>query len=82
MLASLECVDAVHVFSTPNCTELFAGIVPDVYVRGGDYTEETLVQEECRLLKSLGTQILFIPFVPGLSTTAIIDTIRRGEACH
>ncbi|OPZ30447.1 MAG: D-beta-D-heptose 1-phosphate adenylyltransferase [Lentisphaerae bacterium ADurb.BinA184] len=74
MLASLEAVDAVLMFSTPTCTELFRQIVPDVYAKGGDYTEETLVREEYLLLKSQGCRFVFIPFVKGLSTT---DNVRR-----
>ncbi len=78
MLASLECVDWVVMFTTATCTELFATIRPDVYIKGGDYTEETLVQEEYRLLKSLEVQFVFIPFVAGLSTTETIRRIRNG----
>jgi len=77
MLASLECIDAIFMFETKHCTELFAEIRPDVYIKGGDYTEETLVREEYLLLKSLAVEFVFIPFVPGLSTTEMIRKIRE-----
>lgn len=78
MLAALECVDAVLMFQSKHCTELFSRIYPDIYIKGGDYTEETLVREEYLLLKSIGVQFAFIPFVPGLSTTGLIERIKAG----
>jgi rfaE bifunctional protein nucleotidyltransferase chain/domain len=77
LLASLESVDAVVVFETVDCLPLFEQLRPSVYIKGGDYTEETLVREEYLLLKSLGAKFLFIPFVKGLSTTEMIRRIRR-----
>ena len=77
MLGALECVDAVLMFTSPHCTDLFAQIKPDVYIKGGDYTEETLVREEYLLLKSIGVEFVFIPFVPGLSTTGMIERIQN-----
>ncbi|MDT8391749.1 MAG: adenylyltransferase/cytidyltransferase family protein [Lentisphaeria bacterium] len=76
MLGALECVDAVVMFTSKHCTDLFERIKPDVYIKGGDYTEETLVREEYLLLKSLGVEFVFIPFVPGLSTTGLIERIQ------
>lgn len=76
MLGALECVDAVLTFTSKHCTDLFERIKPDVYIKGGDYTEETLVREEYLLLKSLGVEFVFIPFVPGLSTTGMIERIQ------
>lgn len=77
MLASLECVDVVSMFNTRHCTDLLAEIRPDVYVKGGDYTEETLVQEEYRLLKEMGCRIALLGLVDGVSTTDLIHKIRK-----
>lgn len=77
MLGALECVDAVFMFTSKHCTDLFERIKPDVYIKGGDYTEETLVREEYLLLKSIGVEFVFIPFVPGLSTTGMIERIQK-----
>ncbi|MCF7855745.1 MAG: adenylyltransferase/cytidyltransferase family protein [Candidatus Pacebacteria bacterium] len=79
MLASLESVDGVVLFDTEHCTDLLEKLTPDVYVKGGDYTEETLVQEEFRLLKRMGCRIALLGFVDGMSTTDIIRRIREGE---
>ena len=77
VLASLTAVDAVNIFSTLDCTEQLQQLKPDVYVKGGDYTEKTLVRAEYKLLRSMGTRIELIPPVEGLSTSAIIDRIRN-----
>ena len=77
MLASLESTDAVVLFDTEHCTGLLGRIRPDVYVKGGDYTEETLVQEEYRLLKQMGCRVALLGLVEGMSTTDIIRRIRE-----
>ena len=78
MLASLECVSAVVVFDAPKPVEVFKAIHPNVYVKGGDYTEETLDKEEHALLKAGGARFSFIKFVEGHSTTSVIKRIREG----
>ncbi len=75
MLASLAFVDAVSVFHTERCTDCFLQIKPDVYVKGGDYTFETLNPEEREALVSVGAEIKFIPFISGFSTTSILAKI-------
>ena len=76
MLACLESTDAVVVFDDEKPMALFEAIVPDVYVKGGDYTVDTIVQEERRLLESLGASFAFISFVAGFSTTRTIAKVR------
>jgi len=76
LLASLEAVDAVVVFTTRDATELLRVLAPDVYVKGGDYTKESLVREEYVLLKAMGVKIRIVPAAPGLSTTELIRRIR------
>jgi rfaE bifunctional protein nucleotidyltransferase chain/domain len=79
MLASLECVDAVVVFNDERATGEFEAIKPDVYVKGADYTEDTLNREEYAVLKSGGAVFKFIEFVPGCSTTNIIKKIKAED---
>ncbi len=79
MLAALEAVDGVVLFSTPQCNELFIELTPDIYVKGGDYTVDTLEATERQALQQVGAQIEFIPFITGFSTTNIIDKIRQIE---
>ena len=76
MLACLESIDAVVIFGDEKPLALFETLVPDVYVKGGDYDIETIVQEERRLLERLGTSFAFIPFVSGFSTTRTIEKVR------
>lgn len=76
LLASLEVVDAVVIFSGAKPLDVFPRVVPDVYVKGGDYTEETIDREEHAVLKGLGCEFRFIPFVPGFSTTSTISRVR------
>ena len=78
MLASLECVSAVVIFDCTRATSVFQAITPDVYVKGGDYTEETLDREEHAVLKAAGARFSFIPFIAGRSTTSVIKQIRGG----
>ena len=54
-----------------------AAAQPDIYVKGGDYTLETLDQDERRTVEQAGGKIVIIPFVPGKSTTALLKKISR-----
>ncbi|MCM8525854.1 MAG: adenylyltransferase/cytidyltransferase family protein [Lentisphaeraceae bacterium] len=78
MLASLECVDCVVVFQEPEALNTLIAIEPDIYVKGGDYTIDTINQNERRALEKIGTEIRFIPFKDGFSTTLMIDKILKA----
>ena len=75
MLASLQCVDAVILFQEPEALNTLIAVKPDIYVKGGDYTLETINQNERKALEELGSDIKFISFKDGFSTTAMIDKI-------
>jgi D-glycero-beta-D-manno-heptose 1-phosphate adenylyltransferase len=77
VLAALESVDGVCIFSDLTADRFLAAAQPDVYVKGGDYTIETINQEERRIVEQAGAKILIIPFVQGRSTTSLLDKIRR-----
>ncbi|MEW6303835.1 MAG: adenylyltransferase/cytidyltransferase family protein [Verrucomicrobiota bacterium] len=77
LLAALECVGAVCVFPEVRATQFLALATPDVYVKGGDYTLDTLNQEERRVIENAGGKIHIIPLVPGKSTSAIVDKVNR-----
>jgi rfaE bifunctional protein nucleotidyltransferase chain/domain len=77
VLAALACVDAVCVFRERAATRFLAAAQPDVYVKGGDYTLDTLNQEERRIVESGGGRIAILPLVPGKSTTALLEKIAR-----
>ena len=78
LLDGLKCVSAVTMFDEPKACEVFRAIHPDVYVKGGDYTEDSLDREEHALLAACGAKFVFIPFVQGRSTTSVIRQIRSG----
>jgi len=77
LLASLIYVDAVVIFNTQRCTDIFLALKPDIYVKGGDYNIDNIDKEEKTALLSVGTKIKFINFIPGLSTTEILKKIAR-----
>jgi D-glycero-beta-D-manno-heptose 1-phosphate adenylyltransferase len=77
VLAGLESVDAVCIFAEPQATRFLASAQPDIYVKGGDYTLETLNQDERRAVEGPGGRIILIPFVPGKSTTALLKKIAK-----
>ncbi len=77
VVAALGCIDAVVIFSSERCTEQINAIRPDVYVKGGDYTVETLNSEERQALFAVGADIKFINFVDGFSTTNTIEKMAQ-----
>ena len=77
VLAALESISAVCIFTEKTATRFLERAQPDIYVKGGDYTLETLNQDERRAVESAGGVIKLVPFVPGKSTTAILEKISR-----
>ena len=72
LLACLEFVDGVVIFRSSRCDAELAALKPDIYVKGGDYTVESLDPSERAALLEVGADIRFIPFVPGYSTTGTL----------
>ena len=77
VLAALESVTGVCIFAEKTATKFLSAARPDIYVKGGDYTLDTLNQDERRAVESAGGKIVIIPFVPGKSTTALLEKISR-----
>lgn len=77
VLAALESVDGVCIFPEPTATRFLAAAKADIYVKGGDYTLDTLNQDERRAVESAGGKIFLVPFVPGKSTTGLLEKIGR-----
>ena len=78
VLAALETVDAVIVFDQDTPLELIRHLRPDVLVKGGDYTEATIVG--ARDVVAWGGEVAVIPLTAGQSTTSIIERLRGGSA--
>ena len=74
VLAALAMVDAVVVFDEDTPLDLIRLIRPDVLVKGGDYTEATIVGAND--VRSWGGEIAVIPLTPGHSTTSTIERLR------
>ena len=74
VLAALAMVDVVVVFEQDTPLELVRALEPDVLVKGGDYTEATIVGASD--VRARGGDVVVIPLTPGQSTTAIIEKLR------
>ena len=79
VLAALASVDFVTIFHAQRITELVRAIRPHIYVKGGDYTIDTLNPEEVAALREVRAGIRILPLVPGKSTTATIQKMQLGE---
>lgn len=77
VLAGLESVDGVYIFPELDARNFLEKVHPDIYVKGGDYTIDTINQDERRLLEKMGVKIVLLPVVPGKSTTAILEKISK-----
>lgn len=77
VLAALESVSGVCLFTEKTATRFLAEAQPDVYVKGGDYTLDTLNQDERRTVEQAGGKIVILPIVAGKSTTALLQRIAR-----
>lgn len=75
VLAGLASVDAVTLFDEDTPAELVAALRPDVLVKGGDYTPETIVGRDT--VEGDGGEVRVIPFLPGYSTTDLLRRIQR-----
>jgi D-glycero-beta-D-manno-heptose 1-phosphate adenylyltransferase len=77
VLAALEAVSAVCIFTEPRATRFLELVQPDIYVKGGDFTVDQLPAEERRVVEAAGGRVLIMPLVPGRSTTAILARLQK-----
>jgi len=77
VLAALESVSAVCIFGETRATQFLAAAQPDVYVKGGDYSLETLDPDERAAVEQCGGRIEIIPFVAGKSNTRLLEQLAR-----
>lgn len=78
VLAALSMVDAVVQFEQDTPLELIRQLTPDVLVKGGDYSLETIVG--AREVQGWGGRVAIVPLTPGQSTTSIIQRLRGTHA--
>ncbi len=74
---ALKAVDYVVLFDEPTAEQVIGKVRPDIYVKGGDYTLDTL--PEAKIVQSYGGRVEFIALVAGRSTTNVIEKIK-GES--
>jgi D-beta-D-heptose 7-phosphate kinase/D-beta-D-heptose 1-phosphate adenosyltransferase len=77
VLLGLRSVDAVVRFDEDTPLELISALRPDVLVKGGDYTPETVVGRA--MVEDGGGKLVLIPFLPGHSTSRIEQRILTGR---
>ncbi|MDQ6734610.1 MAG: D-glycero-beta-D-manno-heptose 1-phosphate adenylyltransferase [Nitrospirota bacterium] len=75
VLAALACVDYVVLFDEADPCRLIAEIQPDVLVKGGDWTPDKIIGRET--VEARGGVVKTIPLIPGVSTTALVEKIRK-----
>ena len=75
ILSSLHFVDVVILFDEDTPLELISDLIPDVLVKGSDYLAENIVGAE--VVKKNGGVVKTVDFVPGYSTSRIIDKIKK-----
>ncbi|HEY4148045.1 MAG TPA: D-glycero-beta-D-manno-heptose 1-phosphate adenylyltransferase [Chitinophagaceae bacterium] len=75
LLASLVLTDAIVVFNEDTPLELIKALLPDVIVKGGDYTVEQVAG--AKEVIANGGRVIINPVVEGFSTTGILEKIKK-----
>lgn len=73
VLAALRAIDAVVIFDEDTPLELVKYILPDIMVKGGDYTRQTIVGAD--VVEANGGRVITIPLLEGRSTTGVVERI-------
>ena len=76
VLSALEVVDAVVLFDEDTPLHLIRALTPDILVKGGDYTVDTVVGSQDVLAR--GGEVVIVPLTPGHSTTGTLQRVRSG----
>jgi D-beta-D-heptose 7-phosphate kinase/D-beta-D-heptose 1-phosphate adenosyltransferase len=77
VLAALSYIDHIISFDEDTPSRIIEAIRPDIFVKGGDYTRETL--PEAPLVERLGGAVCILPYLEDRSTTGIIERIRQAH---
>ncbi len=73
ILAALACIDYITIFDQDNPQDIITRVKPDILVKGGDWTVDTIVGRD--VVESYGGKVLSLPLTPGVSTTTIVNDI-------
>ncbi len=77
VLLGLRSVDAVVRFNEDTPLELIKALQPDILVKGGDYTPDTVVGRA--VVETHGGRVVIIPLIPGHSTSTIVERVLSGK---
>jgi rfaE bifunctional protein nucleotidyltransferase chain/domain len=78
LLAALACVDAVTIFDELTACALVAALRPEIYVKGSDWAQPGGPQPpEAAVVAGYGGRVVYLPYIPERSTTAIIERITQ-----
>ena len=77
LLSAFECISYVCIFDEKSVESLVCALIPDVLVKGGDYSEENVIGRE--VVMSNGGRVEIMSLWPDTSTTQLIEKIERGE---
>lgn len=78
VLAALESVSAVCIFPERDALGFLRVARPDIYAKGGDYTIETINQDERRFVEGYGGRVAVLGGVGGRSTSAVLARLGAG----
>jgi D-beta-D-heptose 7-phosphate kinase/D-beta-D-heptose 1-phosphate adenosyltransferase len=73
VLSALACVDYVFLFDDPTPKRVIDAIVPDILVKGADWTPENIVGRD--VVEAAGGKVRNVPLVDGASTSGIIEIV-------
>jgi len=74
VLAGFAAVDCVVLFDEDTPLQLIAALIPDVLVKGADYTLDRIVGAD--IVQAAGGRVVRVPIVSGFSTTSIVERLR------
>jgi D-glycero-beta-D-manno-heptose 1-phosphate adenylyltransferase len=74
VVAALQAVDYVTIFDQETPLALIARLLPDILVKGGDWSVDEIVGRE--EVEAAGGKVLSLPYIEGKSTTEIIERIK------
>ena len=74
VLAALSMVDVVVLFDDDTPRQMIADLQPDVIVKGGDYSPDTVVGAD--IVRARGGRVVIVPITPGHSTTSTVAKLR------
>ncbi|MDR2435989.1 MAG: adenylyltransferase/cytidyltransferase family protein [Puniceicoccales bacterium] len=78
ILSALECVSGIFIFGGERLAGEISLFKPDIYVKSGGYSLESLDKTELMALRSVQATVKFTPPVAGVSTTDIITSVKKA----